>query len=280
MVRWINYLQERLPFQLSVPLVVGLSFSGLFVNGGHFLWVPFIFSILGVLLFFMTEQLIEEFNSYEKDRVAHPEKPLPRGLFTRLEFETAINRLLATMFVYGLVIWAFFTTVAATSYLLVAIYLYHIYKEFYIEDWLRYRPLTRQIVHVVVMIPVVVFTIAIARPENATYYTSISYAITVAGAFFVYDICRGLKPSEHPISMTDVQFYGYRKTFFFAACGLIVSAFFASGVEMTAFLWPVELAVFISMSLLFFDSNRYKFAEYSALLSLYIHAWSGVIQLF
>ena len=42
------------------------------------------------MLFFAELRLMDELKDYEKDLIAHPERPLPRGLLSREEVRAAV----------------------------------------------------------------------------------------------------------------------------------------------------------------------------------------------
>lgn len=277
MDRWLEYLKERCPPATYGAVAAGLSASGLVVHYGTFSWFAFVFAFIGNALFFTLLRMMDETKDYDKDRIAHPGRPLPRGLFTVYEFQSAINKLQVAMFVYALIIWLYFSGIAAGTYAVVAIYLWHMYREFYISEWLESKPFTYAITHQVIIIPLALFPLSLTRPEMTMSFIGLSYAFMVMGAFFTYEICRKLDPHAHPILKTYVHFHGFRRVFYFAIGTLLLSAIGANVLHLQLLLWPVEIAVFLSLCVVFFDSTKFTFAEGAASASLLIHLWAPLI---
>ena len=143
--------------------------------------------------------------------------------------------------------------------------------------WLEKHPFLTAISHQIVILPLVCFTFAMANSEDVLSYNSISYAFLLFGAMFTYEICRKLNPRAHPVLLSYRQYYGLRLTVVFASATLLISACGAKAIGLDFFLWPVELAVFVALPLLFFTPNRFRLPQTVAGISLYIHAWSGII---
>lgn len=278
MDRWLEYLKERCPPTKYGAVAAGLAVSGLVVHHGSFNWLAFLFAFVGISLFFILLQMMDEAKDYDKDRIAHPGRPLPRGVFSVYEFQSAINKLQVAMFVFALVVWFVFSGTAAGTYAVVAIYLWHMYREFYIGEWLERRPFTCAITHQVIIVPLALFPLSLTRPDMTMSFYALSYAFMIMGAFFTYEICRKLDPHAHPILKTYVHYHGFRRVFYFATATLFLSAIGASALDLQHLLWPVEIAVFLSLCFVYLDLSKFTFAEGTATASLFIHIWAPLIQ--
>lgn len=278
MKRWFEYTQERFPLSTYTILAGGISLSGIFLDNGPFQYVPFLLSFFGLILFFFELRLMDELKDYEKDKLAHPDRPLPSGLLSTQEVKRGIDTIIYVMFAYGIVLWVFLQSLSALAYFVIIGYLWLMYKEFYFGHWLTRRPILYAVSHQLIIIPVAFFAVCAAWPVHGMSEQVIPFCLVLLGSFFCYEVCRKLDPYAHPILMTYIHFYGFKKTFFIALAALIVSAIGAFGIGLGPILWAFEGLVLLSLLPLFVLPRFYRVPEIAASLSLVVHVWSGVIQ--
>lgn len=277
MNRWLTYVRERFPLHTYIVLVAGISLSGMFLHGGPFRLVAFIISFIGLLLFFGLLRLMNEVKDFDKDRIAHPERPLPRALIKKDEALYIINLVQPMLVAYGMLVWVILDEIAALAYISIVFYVWMMYQDFFIKKWIKRHPLIKGIFQQLVVFPVAFFAIAVRNPGNVLSPDSWSFAGMLLGAFFCYEICRRLDPHTHPILATYVQFYGFRRTFEIAAIALAVSAMGASALNLAPLLAPCELLVLGSLALLFFQPAWFLIPEVAASISLILHVWAVVL---
>ena len=82
---WMTFLKERLPLPSYLVLVMGLAISGsalgnasAAVRPSAAIWGATAIAAAGAFMFFAVLRIMDEYKDYEKDRVAHPHRPLPR----------------------------------------------------------------------------------------------------------------------------------------------------------------------------------------------------------
>ena len=102
-----------------------------------FIIFPFMLSLLGTLLFFFELRLMDELKDYDKDKIANPGRPLPRGLLTPGQVKTAIRNILWGMIGFSFLLFAALNVYAGICYFLLTGYLFLMYKEFFISKWLN-----------------------------------------------------------------------------------------------------------------------------------------------
>lgn len=280
MDRWITYIKERFPLGTFFALVAGISLSGIYLYQKEFQWIPFIISFIGILMFFALLRLMDEVKDIDKDRIANPDRPLPRGLITKKEALQAINLFQIILFIYCLFILVFLQSIAAISYAVVALYLWLMYKEFGVGKWLSSRPLLYGISHQLIVFPVTFFAVACASPHKIFAGPTFSLALMFLGAFFCYEVCRKFNPHLHPILGTYIHYYGFRRSFEIATVCLALAAMGAIYLGLTAMLVPTEIMVLITMMVLFFNPGLYKLPEVAASISLMLHVWAVVLYRF
>ena len=151
MDRWMTYVRERFPIPTISLVVAGISLSGIYLYGKGFQLLPFLLSFAGIFCFFALLRLMDEVKDLEKDRIAHRDRPLPRGLIKKAEAIRVIELSRNILFLYSLIIWVFLQATAALAYACLIGYLWLMYKEFGIGKWLHGRPVWYAVLHQLVI---------------------------------------------------------------------------------------------------------------------------------
>ncbi|MCB1112964.1 MAG: UbiA family prenyltransferase [Chlamydiales bacterium] len=274
MERWYLFFRERLLSPYVLLLSLGLSLSGQFFGGAQFYFIPTLMTFIGMLLFFAMFHLIREIKDYPKDKVAHPDYPIPQGIITLPAAQAMFYRGQMVLYFFSVLLWIFFSQLAAFTFAVAAVYLWHIYKGFYFEEWMKRHPMTHAWVEQLVFLPLALFAVAMGSSFSALTISAFSWSLMMYGAFMTYELCRNLDPMAHPILVTYTQYYGYHKLFFYLAMTVIITFFSAISLGVAWILWPMEGVVLTALVVLYFNSHLHFLAYYSALVSLMLHAWS------
>ena len=280
MARWLIYSKERFPLAVYSLLSLGLAFSGASLGGGSTVWVAVIEAFVGLMLFFAELRLMDELKDYKKDLVAHPERPLPRGLLSREEVSKGIVLLWSAMLGFGIAIAVAGNLPAGLSYLFVTIYLWQMYREFYVGEVLARTPLTYAVLHQIILLPLCTFAVTTSHPQLWSTALNLGFGLCVLGAFFAYEICRKLDPRANPILGTYLFIYGLKKTVVLVVMALAVAAIGSVILGTARFLVPMELLLALSLGILFRSPGKFKIVEGLAGISLLLHIWSILIQRF
>jgi len=270
---WLTFLRERLPLAVYVPLALGFTLSGVTLGGGLALQ-PALPGFIGLLAFFALLRLMDECKDLDKDRVAHPDRPLPRGLLTPAQVQRAIAIGAALMLAWALVTAWLASPAAGACYLLVTVYLWLMYREFYCGAWLEPRPLLYALSHQLILIPLAFYSILASTPAAQAAATALPFGLLLLGAFFAYEVCRKLDPEAHPVLRTYLRQYGRGRTALLVAATLLVAASGAAALDLGAFLWPIEAALLLSLALLWLRPDAFKIPEAIAGVSLLAHVWA------
>ena len=290
---WVTFLKERIPALSYLILAAGLAASGNHLSqltsvamSGHMPppinWRTMAVAACGTFVFFAALRIMDEYKDYEKDRIAHPQRPLPRGLLAPEQVARAVNILVVTMLIYAIAVTFatnFFGLFAGLCYLLVTGYLWLMYREFYAPAWLTKRPLLYAASHQLILIPLSYFVTLTVYPFAWLHPKPALFGITVLGAFFTYEICRKLDPNAHRLIGTYLSHYGTLRTIALAASTLGLSALGALGLGLGPLLWPFELLLLALMALLIIAPHRFKIVEHAASLSLVLHVWAIPLHL-
>lgn len=278
MNRWLKFFTERFPLVNSLALVAGISLSGIAIGGRPFEFLPFILSFIGIVFVLALMRLMDDVKNMEKERIAHSNHPLPKGLITRKEAVLVIEAMQIILFIYALILWVLLSATAALSYLVMIVYFCFLYKDFNLRVWLGRNPLIYGFLYHVMIILIAIFSVEVMTPTTLASSTVWSFALMLFGAFFCYDICSKLNPRLHPALGTYFHFYGFRVMYNAAAITLFLSAMGAIHLGAGYFLIPIEILVLAALSTLFFQPELFRMPQIMASLSLMFHAWAVVIK--
>lgn len=274
MAAWLTYLRERFPLPVYVVLVGGFSLSGVYLGGGKFAPLPFLVSFFGLMIFFALLRLMDELKDFEKDCIAHPERPLPRGVLTIAQAMRAVGIGIAVMALYAPFSAIATHGLAGLCYLLVTGYLWLMYREFFRGDWLTDRPILYAGTHQLIVLPVCYYCVLVSQPALVTSELPLCFGLSVLGAFFAYEVCRKLDPGAHPVLKTYLSVYGPEGTFLLVLATMLIAAAGALGLGLAWILVPIEIALLGSLAVLWFWPAAFKIPETVATVSLVAHLWA------
>lgn len=288
---WMTFLRERIPAFSYLLLAAGLAASGSALSRSVFAamslrippppnWGTIAVVAAGAFVFFVVLRIMDDYKDYEKDRVVHPQRPLPRGVLAPRQAARAVNILVVAMLIYAISVALaapsalFVNPFIGLCYLLVTGYTWLMYREFYAAAWLTRRPLLYAASHQLSLIPLAYFCCLADFPLAWLHAKPALFGITVLGAFFTYEICRKLDPNAHPLMGAYLSHYGRLPTIGLAVGAVALSALGALGLGLGALLWPLELLLLALMALLIIAPHRFKIVEQAASLSLVLHVWA------
>jgi 4-hydroxybenzoate polyprenyltransferase len=273
MARWLIYLKERFPLVTYLLLVGAMTASGvlLFPRNADSMTSSVLLAGTGLLLFFFELRLMDEWKDFEKDKIAHPSRPLPRGLIRVEEVrQVMIAGMLAMMALSGLLA-ALGNRPAGALYLGITVYLALMFKEFFVGKRLASMPFFYGVTHQVILVPLMAFPAALAHPGRWLEARTLWLGVTALGGFFTYELCRKLDPNAHPVLRTYPQVYGSGGTLLRILLTGSVGMLGATFLHLEKTCIPVMslvLATAIAWSL---RPRLYKVAELMATIGLLVH---------
>ena len=280
MGKWLTYSKERFPAVVYFILSAGFSLSSNYILFDSFSIFGFTGSLLGVLLFFFELRLMDECKDHKKDKIAHPNRPIPRGLLTLQQVKRAIKYILGGMFGYAFILGLALNVYAGIYYFLLTIYLYLMYREFFISKWLNKKPLLYAVSHQLILIILCAFVFSCFSEYEVFSKQCFQYSFLVFCSFFSYEICRKLDPNSHIILKTYLNVLGIKKVFglvFVLSLGSFLTLM-AQPYPSSVILIPASLCLLLSVGILLFNKNFYKLTEAIASVSLLLNIWSGVLN--
>lgn len=281
---WLIYLKERFPLPVYFLLSGGLVLSGaVLAYTEPFTWLTLL-AFAFALWLFATLRLMDELKDYKKDLIAHPDRPLPRGLIKPDTVQVLIRlSMVKGLVISGLMYWV--NPVAGLCALLSTLWLWLMYKEFYIGETLAKRPLLYAITHQIILIP---FCLALSmRPQaygGGINLKILLWAVGVLGAFFTYEVSRKLDPKAHPVLQTYLEVYGRGGSLAIVAGLFPLCVLAAMLLQLEIWLLPWSVLTLLCYGLLWISlppgkvDKRHKLIEGFATLSLFFHIWTPILK--
>ena len=278
---WLTYSKERFGIVDHLLLVGGISLSGMYIASDSFSPSGFLTSFVLLIAFFYQLRLMDEYKDYDKDVIANPDRPLPRGLLERERVEVVIKWLQVILQIIPVIILTLIPALmnAAIMYIITMCYLWIMYKEFFMEKWLSTHTLIDVALHQVIVVFFCVFPVLTTNGDFLFNPITWYYGLTVVGGFLCFEVCRKLDPNKHAVLRTYLSLYGPKKTYALVIAVTVIAAIGAS-LAGYYFLWAFEIAMVAVASLIVIKPEKFKLVEMAAMLSLAAHIWSGVIARF
>jgi 4-hydroxybenzoate polyprenyltransferase len=287
MQRWWTYLKERSPLFILLILSTGPLVSGFFLSQVHGnceasgsqscirnsprAELTFL-AILSSMTFMILARMMDELKDFAKDKIANPLRPLPRGLISPSEMSRAVVLVFGILLAFsGLIL---FWGSALSSILLgfSVLYLWLMYKEFYVASRLAEFPIIYALSHQFVGVPLYLFGVTLYVGSNVA-------------ASLTYEFARKLRPDAHTAAATYRQIYGLKKaaalTLFFQITALLFSVqALSGGFQGAAILLALQLCVIVVLCVVTAKDSHHKAAEGLAALGVLASAWMGLFVFF
>lgn len=282
--RWITYLRERSPLPLLLVIALGQSLSGNYlVRGGFSAWVGA--AAVGIAALLVLMRLMDEIKDLDKDRVAHPGRPLPRGLLAPGEVRRATAGMGVALVGYAALLAAAGRPAAGALYALTVGYAFLMYREFFAARALGRNAFVYAATHQVIVVPMYLFAVACASPSDALSARALWFGLTGLSASFIVEVCRKLDPAAHPVLGTYLRTHGRGAVL--AAVGLALALLAASTLRIGVhtLVWPFGALFALTLPLLYLRPGRFRTIEGAAALLALVqmlaptlrHAWSALV---
>jgi 4-hydroxybenzoate polyprenyltransferase len=281
MNRWLKFLNERMPIQAVLIIAAGISLSGVYL-AGRFDGRALALGGAAEAVFLVLLRIMDERKDVEKDRVAHPQRPLPRGLLSIAEVDRAIAILVVVLFALAVVAAALFNLVAGAFLGVGALWLWLMFKEFYVGEQLAQYPMIYALTHQIIEYPIYGFVVVLVRPDLAFAPSMLAWIAMNLGASMTFEIGRKLDPKAPPILKTYLSLYGAPKTAALIALFTVIAAAGAHALGILGLTVVPQVLVLLTLPILLKAPDKYKsiegaagLASFIALWAVAIHAWVG-----
>jgi 4-hydroxybenzoate polyprenyltransferase len=282
--RWNIYFKERFPLIPNLLVALGITHSARILaefNSGYTSSIlTTVLAVIGGMLFLAQIRLMDEYKDFDKDKIAHPDRPLPRGLFTHAEFGLWISRFNITMILLAVIMGFLLNSVAGILFAVGTVYLYLMFREFFVGEWLSKRPLLYAITHQLILFPMGAFVYSCYHKEVLTDLNVFWFCMMLLGAFFGFEVGRKLDPSAHPILKTYLTQFGKNKTMFLLIGLLAIATHSAKQLGVDLMLGPIYILVILASSLIWWAPQKFKVIEGIVTLYLLIAIWAVPLMTF
>jgi hypothetical protein len=274
--RWGIYLKERFPLIPNLIAAWGMVYSAALLalpHGTAIPKVPFALALIGGVIFLAQIRFMDELKDIEKDKIAHPTRPLPRGLFTPAEFAKFIQLFQILMFVTAALAAVILNLTAGLFFAFGTVYLYLMYKEFFCGSWLSERPILYALTHQIIIVPMLGFGFTVFAPESYQSRAFVWYSVLLVTAFFTFEVGRKLDPNAHPLLRTYLYTYGKVKTALLLAALLIVFSISAYFLGLSALIGFSAISL-VSLIFIWKAPSKFKWIEGIIMLLFLASLWA------
>src|SRR5690348_2904239 len=206
--RFFAYLMERspLPLLLAIALPQALSSHWLLRSGAPTAatWV----AAFALMLVLVNLRMMDEVKDEAKDRVAHPDRPIPRGLITAEELRRFVYGLSVGLSVYALICWQDISHSLGALVFITGTWALLMYREFFAPAALARSPMAYALSHQLIVVFMYLLAVAAADPGAVLSSRALWWAFGGLGGSFVVEVSRKLDPSSHPVLKTYLWQYG------------------------------------------------------------------------
>ena len=278
--RWFTYLRERSPLPLLLAVALPQAVSSFYVlrtgAPGAATWA----SALGIIGLLVLLRLMDEVKDEDKDRVAHPERPVPRGLLSTDEVRGAIANVGVLLLVYAAMLAAAFSMAMSVLFAACVVFAVLMYKEFYASGALARSPLLYALSHQLIVVLMYEFALAAAGPSALLSARALWWSFGGLGASFVVEVSRKLDPAAHPVLRTYLQHYGRGAVtvMMLAALALVAVASWQLGLHRIV--WPFVALAVLTMPVLFTHPERHTVVAGATGLAALVQMLSPTIAYF
>ncbi|MBC7690772.1 MAG: UbiA family prenyltransferase [Methylotenera sp.] len=275
--RWKTYLMERSPPAPLLFICAGVSLAPMAllqeVN-----WGMLATGVAGTFGLLVQMRLGDELKDHEKDKIVHPERPLPRGLLSLKEVHTGMSLLMGSLMALAALSAALYSPLGGSLLALSVIYVWLMYKEFFIGKSLSREPMLYAWSHQLIVFPLYGWIGGLYGPEVFCNPEFVCWMIYNFGASMTFEICRKLDPKSHKLQETYLHHYGPGLVSVIIAFFVFVSIFAGIRAEHQNYLLPVQLPLLLSLVLIKVKPEKFKVIEGLAILSATIHIWMPTLR--
>ena len=282
--RWWTYARERSP--LPALIVVGLaqSLSACYLVRHRLDVVAVALAAVGIVGLLVLMRLMDELKDVEKDRIAHPQRPLPRGLLSVPEVRRAVSRLGLGLLAYAAIMAVVRSPLAGAIYAFSVGYAFLMFREFFVGPALNRNALVYALTHQVIVIPMYLFCVASVDPDVGLSPPAIWFALTGLGASFVFEVSRKLDPAADPILGTYLRRHGRAAVVVTILAALTLLALSAYRIDVHRIVWPAAAVMLAVVPLIYVQPHRFRTVEAASTLLGFVqmlaptlrHAWQSL----
>jgi 4-hydroxybenzoate polyprenyltransferase len=275
--KWNTYIKERSPLPALMIISAAAGITPLAILKTFDLKV-LVGSLVFTTLMLIQMRLGDEIKDYEKDKIIHPERPLPRGLLNLEEVTKALYAIFFLTLLVGIILAFSVSGLGGLSLALTTFFAWLMYKEFFIGHSLSKEPMTYALSHQIIVFPLYAWAGLCYEKELIQNPIFLGWLIASFGASFTFEIGRKLDPNAHKLAGTYAHHYGRPLTVFFMFLLISLSVYgcFVGGILPLCL--PILGLVIASLVTFLLKPNLFKIVEGATVLSSLLIMWAPTIQ--
>ncbi|KAF9208972.1 hypothetical protein BGZ49_006944 [Haplosporangium sp. Z 27] len=298
---WLKFFSERVAIVIYLMTAAGYVLTANYALSDGSKSLPlrqFFWTMVIETLFLVTLRVMDDLKDVDTDIVAHPERPLPRGLVTTREASIVVHSLVSILLINGIILAIVENVACGLLCIATTLYYYAMFKEFGCGHWLSARPILYVLTHQFVVLLMVLFPItAFHGASSLKSILAWHAALLQFCGSFTFEVCRKLDPTAHVALGTYLIAYGKFKTFLMILFAVAIGFWASYVMAVEIIMWPFLGFLILCVLILFWKQRvpgtpladgeappkGHKFVEVICtlitLLTMYIipiKVWSGV----
>jgi len=278
MHNYMTFIKERVPVIANLILAFGLLLSTSYLYGHSLSALEIILSVLSLLVFITELRFMDELKDYDKDKIAHPDRPLPRGVITTQQVSKLIVIFFGLLVGCAIASGILFNMTSAIMLLITSGWLYLMYKEFFIPKLINKSPIIYAISHQIIIVPIIFYLVSLLTGELIFDKQLIGLTLVILSSFFSFEVGRKMDPNADPILGTYLIHYKKLKTNILIT--LLLSLSVIGAVLLNKLIWvsiPIVL-ILITQIRIYINSSKFKDLEGIIALNLIYNMWFIMIS--
>ncbi|KAF9900755.1 hypothetical protein BX616_002513 [Lobosporangium transversale] len=256
---WLKFFIERIALFIYLLTAAGYVLTANYAlsDGSKSLPLrPFFWTMVVEVFFLITLRVMDDLKDVDTDIVAHPERPLPRGLVTTHEASIVVHTLVLVLVLNGIALAIVENLASGLLCIATTLYYYAMFKEFGCGHWLNAHPILYVISHQLVVLLMIIFPVAACHGAGSLKSILCWHAALLQfGGSFAFEVCRKLDPTAHVILGTYLVAYGKFKTFLMILFAVVVSAWASYVMAVEVIMWPFLGFLLLSVLILFWKQR-------------------------
>lgn len=262
---WVTFVRERFQLPALLVLACAQAASAQYVIAPPGLDLAALaVAAIGVTAVLALLRLMDELKDLDKDRVAHPGRPLPRGVLSEPEARRGLWWFVTALVVASAGVASLSDPLAGLLLGVCVAYALLMYREFFAGRAWAGRPFLYAATHQVIVLPLYAFATASAAPELALSEPVLWFGLTGLGASFAFEVCRKLDPDAHPALGTYLTVRGRDPTVAAVAGAVALAALAAYRIDVHPFVWPAGALLLASLPVVYVRPERFAWVESAA----------------
>lgn len=254
---WRILLRERAPLPLMLAVGAAQVCSAAAVVGASLRVATLALGATAIAALLVLLRLMDDVKDVSKDRLAHPKRPLPRGLVSVRDAKHAVTGMTLVLVGAAVVLALSNGTVPALWYVASLGWSWLMYREFHAARLLSRNAFVYAITHQAVLLPMYAFAVALVAPDRVIAPAARWFALGGVGAGFAYEVARKLDPVAPAILGTYATRHGKAAALTALMASLALASWAAHSLGVALVVWPAVAVALVAVALFIASPARH-----------------------